>query len=91
MDTVCTMAGAKYLELGLELGLLKEQIDVVEKDHRYCQKITREVIKAWDRKERNLATWEVLGDALFEIRAKAEFIKDICNTSRGPSKMCLLS
>jgi len=78
LDNICTMCGAKYLELGLELGFRKEEIDVFEKDHTYCHPITIHIIQAWINRQGSEATWGTLGDAMYEIRTDPEFIKDIC-------------
>lgn len=80
LDAVCTMTGARYLELGLELGLTKTEIDVYEMDHRYCQPITRHILHSWIKRTESKAIWEVLGDALYEIGVGVQFIiDDICN------------
>jgi len=76
LDVVCTFAGAKYLELGLELGFRKEEIDLYEKDHIYCRPITRQILKAWVERQGPDATWGALGDALYEIRCDVQFIID---------------
>jgi len=80
LDVACTMAGAKYLELGLELGFRKEEIDVYKADHVNCQPITRHILRAWIDRQGPDATWEALGDALCEIDTDVQFIiDDICS------------
>jgi len=78
VDKVCTYAGSKYLELGIELGFLKAEIDAFEQDHKMCHQITKAIIESWVKKNGDRATWEVLGDALFEVGANPAFIKDVC-------------
>jgi len=78
VDKVCTYAGYKYLELGIELGFIKEEIDAFEQDHKMCHKITKAIIESWVKKNGHRATWEVLGDALYEVGADSGFIKDVC-------------
>jgi len=75
IDEICTRVGAKYLELGLELMLLKEQVDAFEKDYRYCHPITRHIIKTWITEQETKATWEALGDILYEIGCDTHFIR----------------
>lgn len=72
------MTGAKCLEFGLELGFTEEEVDIIEYNEKKCQLITREILKYWIRRQGSKATWKILGDALYEIRAGVDFIKDMC-------------
>jgi len=77
LDLVCTNAGSRYLELGLELGFQEQEIDNVKEDWKYCQDITRELLKSWIQRNEDKATWEALGDALCEIEVGVDFIYDV--------------
>jgi len=76
-DKICTMAGARYMELGLELGFEEEKLNILKTDHKGCHAITREILQLWIEREGPTATWKVLGDTLYEIRVGVDFIKDM--------------
>jgi len=78
LDGICTITGAKFLELGLELGLKEEEINSIEFQLKGCQAITRRILKSWIQERGPNATWMALGDALYEIKAGVDFIKEAC-------------